>query len=146
MTESNGRSFNGKELLTFYREDASVKHLKPYTDIIYDSPVYPVIYDSAGRVLSLPPIINGHHSRIQLHTKNVFIECTGTDLTKANIVLDTVITMFSEYCDFTAEQVEIVYHDGVKHTTPLLSQRTCDAKISDINGTLDLEWKGDHIR
>lgn len=96
LTENHGKVFNGKELLDFYREDPSVKHLKPFTDIIYDSPVYPVITDSQQRVLSLPPIINGKHSRIQLHTTNVFIECTGTDITKANIVLDTVVSMFSE--------------------------------------------------
>ena len=107
LTETEGRVFKGKELMEFYRETPSAKHLKPYTDIIYDSPVYPVIYDSAGTVLSLPPIINGRHSRIQMHTTNVFIECTGTDLTKANIVLDTVVTMFSQYCaePFTAEEV-----------------------------------------
>ena len=34
------------------------------------------------------------------------IECTATDLTKASIVLDTVVTMFSAYCDepFVVEQ------------------------------------------
>lgn len=141
LTEDNGKSFNGKELLDFYREDGSVKHLKPFTDIIYSSPVYPVIYDSNDRVLSLPPIINSKHSRIQMHTKNVFIECTGTDITKANIVLDTVVTMFSEYCSekFTVEPVEIVYKsDGKKALTPLLSSRTCDAKIRDINGTIGI--------
>ncbi|RYG65672.1 phenylalanine--tRNA ligase subunit beta, partial [archaeon] len=95
LTADDGRSFTGKELLDFYREDPSVKHLKPYTDLIYSSPVYPVIYDNQGRVLSLPPIINGRHSRITLHTRNIFIECTATDLTKANIVLDTVVAMFS---------------------------------------------------
>lgn len=56
--------------------------LKAFLPIIQDSPVYPVIYDADGTVLSLPPIINGHHSRITLDTKNVFIECTATDLTK----------------------------------------------------------------
>ena len=50
-------------------------------------------------MLSLPPIINGAHSRIQLHTRNVFIECTATDLTKANVVLNTMIAMFSQYCE-----------------------------------------------
>lgn len=138
LTEDNGKSFNGKELLNFYREDPSAKHLKPYTDIIYDSSVYPVIYDSANTVLSLPPIINSKHSRIQLHTKNVFIECTGTDLTKANIVLDTVVTMFSEYCEnpFTAEKVEVIYPNGDRQVTPLLSQRLCDTKVSDVHGIL----------
>ena len=105
-------------------------------------------------VLSLPPIINGDHSKISLNTKNVlpsdlcaershsflarplphlhrdlarplrhphrnmaravprrhvqvFIECTATDLTKAHIVLDTMVAMFSRYCaePFTCEQV-----------------------------------------
>lgn len=58
--------------------------------------VYPVIKDSNGDVLSLPPVINGHLSRIRLETTDVFIECTATDLTKANIVLDTMVTMFSQ--------------------------------------------------
>ena len=38
---------------------------------------------------SLPPIINGAHSAISLQTRDVFIECTATDLTKAKIVLNT---------------------------------------------------------
>lgn len=58
--------------------------------------MYPVVTDMNGEVMSLPPVINGHLSRIRLDTTDVFIECTGTDLTKANIVLDTVVTMFSQ--------------------------------------------------
>lgn len=141
LTEEEGKSYNGKELLDFYREDPSVKHLKPYTEIIYHSPVYPVITDANGMVLSLPPIINGKHSRIQLHTKNVFIECTGTDLTKCNIVLDTVISMFSEYCanPFTVEEVEVKYEvDGKTDFTPTLSHRHCETKVSDINGIIGI--------
>ena len=139
LTEDNGRSFSGKELMDFYREDPSAKHLKPYTDIIYESSVYPVIYDCQHRVLSLPPIINGKHSRIQLHTTNVFIECTATDLTKANIVLDTVVAMFSEYCSqpFTAETVDIQYIDKTLQS-PLLSRRTCEAKVAEVNGTIGI--------
>lgn len=38
---------------------------------------------------SLPPIINGAHSAISLETRDVFIECTATDLTKAKVVLNT---------------------------------------------------------
>jgi hypothetical protein len=39
----------------------------------------------------------------------VFIECTATDLTKAQIVLNTVCCMFSEYCEvaFEVEPVEV---------------------------------------
>lgn len=148
LTENEGRSYGGKELLDFYREDPSAKHLKPYTDIIYDSPVYPVIYDSNNRVLSMPPIINGKHSRIQMHTTNVFIECTGTDLTKANIVLDTVVSMFAEYCSapFTTEAVEVIYEEtGVVQKTPLMSHRTCDAPVKDIVGIVGVDITPEEI-
>jgi phenylalanyl-tRNA synthetase beta chain len=83
-----------------------------------------------------------NHIFAQLHTKNVFIECTGTDLTKANIVLDTVVTMFSQYCSspFTVEEVEVRYEaTGTVQITPLLSTRTCDAKVADINGTIGIQ-------
>uniref|UniRef100_A0A8C7WGY7 phenylalanine--tRNA ligase n=1 Tax=Oncorhynchus mykiss TaxID=8022 RepID=A0A8C7WGY7_ONCMY len=56
------------------------------------------------------PIFLGDHSKISLNTKNVFIECTATDLTKAKIVLDMMVTMFCEYCEepFTdGEQIEV---------------------------------------
>jgi len=71
--------------------------------------VYPVITDSKGVVLSLPPIINGNHSKITLKTRDVFIECTATDKFKCQIVLDTLVTMFSEHCEkpFTVEPVQV---------------------------------------
>jgi phenylalanyl-tRNA synthetase beta chain len=67
-------------------------HLKPFLKILEGQPLYPVIYDSENRVLSLPPIINGDHSKITLDTKDVFIEITATDLTKAKIALDIITT------------------------------------------------------
>jgi phenylalanyl-tRNA synthetase beta chain len=39
--------------------------------------LYPVIKDANGVVLSLPPIINGEHSKITLNTKNILIEITA---------------------------------------------------------------------
>lgn len=54
------------------------------------------------RVLSLPPIINGAHSAISLKTKNVFIECTATDLTKAKIVLNTMVCSWVALAFYTS--------------------------------------------
>lgn len=68
--------------------------------------VYPVIKDSNGDVLSLPPIINSRLSRIRLETTDVFMEVTATDLTKANIVLDTMVTMFSQVKQCTRDWLE----------------------------------------
>jgi len=72
--------------------------LRDYLPIIREKPLYPVIYDSNGVVCSLPPIINSEHSKLTLNTRNIFIECTGTDLKKLEIVLDTVVILFSQYC------------------------------------------------
>lgn len=76
-------------------------------------PTYPVFYDAKRTVLSLPPIINSDTTKISLDTKNVFIEVTGTDLTKCHIVLAILTSQFSEHCEgdskFTVEPVEVVY-------------------------------------
>lgn len=48
--------------------------------------------------------------QISLDTRDVFIECTATDLTKAKVVLNTIVCMFAEYCTkpFEVEPVEVV--------------------------------------
>ena len=84
--------------MLYVTADPSVKHIRPYVDIIADKPVYPLILDANDTVLSMPPIINGEHSKITVDTKDVFIECTATDLTKAQTVLNMMVTMFSGYC------------------------------------------------
>jgi phenylalanyl-tRNA synthetase beta subunit len=55
--------------------------------------------------------------QITLETTDVFIECTATDLTKAKIVLNTVCTMFAEYCaaPFEVEPVEVLDAFGKSH-------------------------------
>lgn len=47
---------NPPVLCRFFQTDS---HLRHYLHIIEEQPVYPVIYDSNGIVLSMPPIING---------------------------------------------------------------------------------------
>uniref|UniRef100_A0A3B4U6F2 Phenylalanine--tRNA ligase beta subunit n=1 Tax=Seriola dumerili TaxID=41447 RepID=A0A3B4U6F2_SERDU len=76
------KEYTATQLMSLYKTDS---HLRHYLHIIEDKPVYPVIYDSNGVVLSMPPIINGDHSKITLKTKNVFIECTATDVTKVQL-------------------------------------------------------------
>ncbi|KAL4664665.1 hypothetical protein H8959_008648 [Pygathrix nigripes] len=116
------KEYTACELMNIYKTD---NHLKHYLHIIENKPLYPVIYDSNGVVLSMPPIINGDHSRITVNTRNIFIECTGTDFTKAKIVLDIIVTMFSEYCEnqFTVEAAEVVFPNGKSSTFPELAYR-----------------------
>jgi hypothetical protein len=120
LRASEVREWRADELLSDYEKDLQ---LRQYVPIIKGKPRYPVIRDAKGVVLSMPPIINGHHSRITLGTKNIFIECTATDLTKAKIVLNTVVCMFSEYCEkpFTVEPVDVVGPGGDVVSYPVRS-------------------------
>jgi phenylalanyl-tRNA synthetase beta chain len=110
-------STTAPELFTVLSQEI---HLKPFLKILENEPLYPVIYDSEHRVLSLPPIINGDHSKITLDTRDVFIEITATDLTKAKIALDVITTAFSLYTEtkFAIESVNVEGHDGQVVVTP----------------------------
>lgn len=98
------------------------EHLRKYLKLIDSHDKWPVLVDSNDTVLSLPPILNGEHSKIKLSTKNILIEITALDWTKANIVLNTFVSMFSEYCSsrFQVEVVKIVDFEGKEKFTPNL--------------------------
>ena len=117
---SQTKKYSAPELMELYSKDS---HLKPFLKIIKDKPVYPIFYDSKNTVMSFPPIINSDHSKITLQTKNVLIEITATDKYKASLALDTLVTMFGEYCKdkFVTESVEVEYEsDGSKEVYPQL--------------------------
>ena len=138
------KEFTATQLMELYSSDS---HLKQYLPIIKDSPVYPVIYDSNGVVLSMPPIINGDHSKITLNTKNVFIECTGTDLTKTKVVLDTLVSMFSVYCaePFAIESAEVITADGKNETYPTLKYRSEVINKEKVTSLVGIDSSSDSI-
>ena len=132
------KEMNAAELMTFYEKD---KHLGRFLHIIRDSPVYPVIYDANRVVCSLPPIINGDHSKITLNTKNVFIEITALDKTKVEIVNHMMVAMFSEYCEepFTIEPIQIISdHNGETRQSPDMTPRQIQAEVEYINSCCGL--------
>ncbi len=105
--------------------------LKKYLPLIKDSPAYPLITDSSGQVLSVPPIINSEYSKISVGSQNVFIEITALDTNKAMTCLNTLIWSFSEYCQvpYEIEPVEIVV-GGKTSITPNLDAAYFDVSHS----------------
>jgi phenylalanyl-tRNA synthetase beta chain len=97
---------DGNGMMKILKEDPK---LSKYLYLIEDKEVYPLMMDSNGVILSVPPIINSMHTKMTLDTKNVLIDITGLDYTKCVIVLKTLIAMFSQYCaePFTVEQVKV---------------------------------------
>lgn len=138
------KEMDAEELMDFYSTHAQLKTFLP---IIRESPVYPVIYDSNGIVLSLPPIINGDHSKISVNTKNIFIECTATDLTKAKIVLDTIVTLFSQHCSepFQVEGVEVTDSSGNVQVYPELGYRIEKVSVEKVNKYIGMNLSADEL-
>lgn len=73
--------------------------------------------------------------------QNIFIECTATDLTKAKITLDTLVTMFSEYCkdQFEVEPVEVEQCDGSVTQYPVLMTRTETVDVQYVNQQIGIQ-------
>ncbi|KAK5955358.1 phenylalanine--tRNA ligase subunit beta [Knufia fluminis] len=139
------KEMDGEELMKFYEKD---RHLGRYLHIIRDSPVYPVIYDANRTVCSLPPIINGNHSKITTKTKNVFIEVTATDKTKVEIVTNMVVTMFSQYTSekFTVEPIKIISdHNHETRQVPNLDPRETQAEIDYIISCTGVDMSAETI-
>ncbi|EEB07126.1 phenylalanine-tRNA ligase beta subunit Frs1 [Schizosaccharomyces japonicus yFS275] len=136
---------NGKNLVEYY---SPVKHLARFLPLISNSPVYPVVLDSQRRVCSLPPIINSDLSKISLDTRDVFIECTATDKVKLEIVLNTMVTMFSRYCEepFSVEAVEIVSeHNDCSRVTPKLEPTLFKAEVAYLNSVCGLDLPANEV-
>ena len=139
------KEMDGDELMKFYEKD---RHLGRYLHIIRDSPVYPVIFDANRVVCSLPPIINGNHSKITTKTKNVFIEITATDKTKVEIVTNMVVTMFSQYTaeEFTIEPIKIISdHNHETRQVPNLDPRETQAEVDYIISCTGVDMTPQHI-
>lgn len=136
--------YTGEGLMDLYEKD---RHLGRYLHIIRDSPVFPIIFDKKDRVLSMPPIINSDHSKISLETRNVFIDTTAVDQTKLDIVINIIVTMFSEYCaePFTVEPVRVVYPDGREVITPKLDARATELHVSYVNRCTGLKHTAEQM-
>jgi phenylalanyl-tRNA synthetase beta chain len=139
------RAFRADELLAHYAQH-DLK-LRRYVPLLQGSVVVPCVFDADRALLSLPPIINGSQSAISLDTRDVLIECTATDLTKAKIVLNTVVAMFSEYCaePYTYEQVEVVDAFGQATSYPDMSPRELGVPLAYVNSYLGLELGAEEV-
>ena len=105
-----GEEVNGREL---YEKLTHHQQLSKYLPLLDGLDLWPVVRDAKGRVMSMPPILNSWLSKIDLDTKNVFIDCTATDYTRALTAVISLCAAFSIYCDepFTIEQVNVVMAD-----------------------------------
>lgn len=67
-----------------------------YGHLISENEKYPLLVDSAGVVLTMPPIINSEHTgKVTTATKNVFIDVTGYNMESLKTALNVLVSAFS---------------------------------------------------
>jgi phenylalanyl-tRNA synthetase beta chain len=109
---------------------------KQYGHILSRFERYPIIVDSVGTVLSLPPIINSHATKVTEMCHNLFVEVTATDQQVAENVLDIFAITLSDV-GFEIRSVNI--QSGRKSIeTPQMKPKVISADTSYLNNILGL--------
>ena len=107
---------------------------KDYGHILGNSTNVPIIFDSNGNTISLPPIINAAITTVTTKTKNLFVEVTGINKEDAEDMLSVVATILDS-AGFALESVKI---SGAKNSSPKLDQKKMTVSTSLINQILGL--------
>ncbi len=116
-----------------------------YGPIISHFKRWPLLVDSGGQILSLPPIINSNDlGRVTEATHDLFVEVTGTHLETVNQALNIMITSVAERGG-AIESVTVLYPDGTKMETPDLTPRNMKIKSADANGITGLALSDEQI-
>ncbi len=84
------REMNLKEILEEHEKG------KGYAFVLDGKERYPVILDSEGTVLSFPPIINGVTTAVTEDTRDIFVDCTGTDANAVMTAVNIIATALAE--------------------------------------------------
>jgi phenylalanyl-tRNA synthetase beta chain len=104
-----------------------------FGSIIKDHKKWPLLYDSKGQILSLPPIINSNDlGRMTVDTKNLFIEVTGTHLPTVHQALNIITASLAER-GAQIESVTIEYPDGKTEETPDFEPEKATISVDEVN-------------
>lgn len=79
-----------RDILEKHEKGAAYKHLIDW------APKYPLLIDKDGKVLSMPPIINGELTRVTGKTTNLFLDVTGTDYMAVERSLNILTTALAD--------------------------------------------------
>ena len=109
-----------------------------YGDIVAPYGRFPILIDSKGTVLSLPPIINGNVTRVTEYTRDMLIDLTGTD---PRVLADAAAILAEAFIDAggEVESATIRYPDGTTKAVPDLSPRVMELRPEYARSLLGVE-------
>lgn len=117
---------------------------RAYGHLLEGMKKFPVFVDSAGSVLSMPPIINSQMTgKITEKTKDVFIECSGFDFLALQKTLNILVCALA---DMNGEIYAMQLHYGDKKIiTPDLTPEKFKINLENVNKLLGLDLKEKEI-
>ncbi|MDI9624576.1 MAG: phenylalanine--tRNA ligase subunit beta [Methanothermobacter sp.] len=98
---------------------------------------YPLIIDKDGKVLSMPPIINGELTKLTDDTSNILIDVTGTDERAVMQTLNIICTSFAE-SNGKIESLKISRPEK-ELETPNLTAKTKKLKVSNVTRIIGIK-------
>ncbi len=128
-------------------EEILEKHEKgrEYGHLIRDKPYYPLLVDSEGKVLSMPPVINSELTgRVTEETRNVFVDITGWSLDKIMLALNVVVTALAERGG-RIKSVRVAYKD-FEIRTPDLTPKSFEVELDYIKKLTGVELSDAEIK
>tara|TARA_Y100000034_G_C6904499_1_gene419312 strand:- start:290 stop:1900 length:1611 start_codon:yes stop_codon:yes gene_type:complete len=118
---------------------------REYKHLVEGWKKYPFFIDKKGKVMSFLPYTNSEDTgKIDEKTKEVFIECTGTDLENVTVALNIFVTMLADMGG-TIYSMDIMYGKK-KVTTPDLTPKKMKIDIKYVNKVLGLSLKENEIK
>jgi phenylalanyl-tRNA synthetase beta chain len=92
---------------------------RAYAGLLATFDRYPILVDSAGQVLSMPPVINSEETKLEVGSSRLFIDVTGTD---ARAVDDSLALLVTDLLELGGEAHGVrILEGGAERLTPDLS-------------------------
>lgn len=114
---------------------------REYAHICQDWERLPVFIDGAGKVMSMPPIINSHElGKIDERTTEVFVEATGPDYSVLKKAMNIIVTSLA---DMGGEvySMECFQQNKLKENIPSLEPAKIKISLERVNKVIGLELK-----
>lgn len=123
------------EILKFHPKGIEYAHL------LSEFKECPIWIDNKGQVLSMPPIINGDHTKVTEKTKNLFIDITGTHRKSIEYALNIILMgLFIRKGNIYSFKLS---DEGKELTYPNLNREIIELDISYSNKILGLNLSED---
>lgn len=100
---------------------------------------YPLLCDAAGKVLSMPPIINSESTRVTTRTRNLFVDVTGLSPRVVDRALNVMMTGLKELMpEAVLESVAIVQQNRPQRITPALEPGRMVLSVAEAADTIGI--------